>query len=1744
MKRFLTPARLVAAALLGALAAAPVRAAGPKTSTNSAITDDLLTGSAGSAHALTAGGSELDGSLGQFAVSEELSAGATVEAGYFSALVSTPASAAVLQINGSSVSFTWGDSVPANPSGTEYRVEMSTDPGYGGVQVATKAYGLSGTVTGLKGNTTYFARIRASYSEGDDSPGALSVGAAVTQALAPGFGALTDVGPFALRAAWDPLANGVGDVGGLWTMQTSSLPAVRQAHAMVYYAGRLYVSGGADPATQSSVSYASILPDGSVGAWTATTPLPAPRESHAMAAWGGRLYVAGGGVGAGAVSTVWWAPIRSDGSVGDWTATTSLPGPRAKLAMTASAGRLLVTGGDNGVSVQATVYHAPINNDGSVGAWSAASALPAAVAGHAMAVSSGTAYITGGSGAGVSSAVWYASLTNGIPASWLVASPMPSPLTRHAMAALNGKLYVTGGSDNTALQTTTYVGQLAADGSVESWIGASPVPVVFQHAMAASMDALYVSGGSNGTSPIGSVLRADLSGTQSLAETAQNAGFTLAYSSSGWRSGTNFDFAGLTPNTTYFTRVSARSFAGVPTALLPLGSTVTLAAVPLTAVSTFTDVEIGSITFQWSGGSNPGGTEYRAEACTMADFSCGILNTGWLTATTTGFTGLSVNTSYYVRVQARNSVLVPSPFAVLGATYTLAAPPTLSTITASNAAGLTLEWSKGLNPAGTLFEAQVSTMVGFVPLLQSSVTYSTSAVFSGLVSASTFYARARALNGNGVPSGFDAAVSTATGQDFVAPGIATGTYAYQGSAPDSLAASWVAPGDNGYSGTLFAGTGYYVQWSTSNPASVVWSTASAQVVLTTGPVNPGAASTVVLTALPDRQRVYMKVWTRDLAGNFSVPSATFSATTSPFSWEVLAGGGAFDAGTSPSLAADKAGNLHLAYRGTTGTQELQYLKRTAGAWGGAQTPDPGTPATNAVLAVDTADNPVIAYFDASIPRLKVARFSAGAWSISVVENGNYLPGGLAVEASGAVSVSYYDSALGHLKYARFSGVSWSTQTVDATGANTGRESALALDAAQQPNVAYYDSTNGIVKFATATAGANWTIRSAVSGVTVSTGISVALDGNGGAHLAFADAVTGAIVYASATAAGAWNATSFEAHGPSGGLRVALALDGAGAANVAYGDRAAASFKFAQWNGTSFSTQTIDSSADEGLEGALAVDGSGNVHLAYRDATYRALKAAHWTGAGLPAPFGGNARGRAQAPSAMAGAPLSTTSIQWSWTDNASDELGYRFYGAATATGPYTLIADTAAIAASGGVGGVKSYIETGLVSGTTYFRYAVAVGTGGFAASPVASAFPANVSDATPPSIVNNQTGDATLRRLNTGTYDVNFFDSGGSHLDQFLVKASTVPGGAGPDLIAYTAVVTGINADAYTAPWPLPAAVFNALQGGVTNYISVKVLDGAGNATLGTDLFYVLRDTSVPTISGHVVEVSSAGITAVEVDCYDAGGTLQGTAFTQADGSGTYVLNGVPLGTFRIQATWSVNGVGNSVSIDSIPADTANLDFTLQLNYNLASVQGNLQTLSTSPGAQSVLSVGKRSAFFDPKAVPPAGAARVELYQNNRQVGMVLVPQSGHWVIPNLLPGKYSLRGYNGVDFTEFQEVELIDGEVKTIGFLSSPLPDAEVFAFPNPAKTSTTIRFQSALLPLEADVRVFDLAGNLVKRFSKAGGTVVATGAPGVYHADWDLTNMKGQSVASGVYFFMVKVNGGNNQSALITKKLAVVK
>ena len=288
--------------------------------------------------------------------------------------------------------------------------------------------------------------------------------------------------------------------------------------------------------------------------WTKTTALPALRgfsagaiatsfNSLVPAAANGFVYVLGGLDASGtAQNTVYYAQINSDGTVGTWNTTTSLPQPLFGHAVAIFHGRLYVAGGNDASGTPTkTVYSAVIEVDGTLGFWSTYTALPTAVAYHQLVTAGGVLYILGGtSSAGVnptsstqsaaSSKTVYYNLINivdgTLAASWMTNSnSMIKNDEKHTAVAVGANILVSGGlfgaTGSTSFQTgEEYYAAVNADGSLGSFNGATGSNTInsvsgttfFNHSVAFFADAVgkphvLILGGQD---ILGSVMNADV----------------------------------------------------------------------------------------------------------------------------------------------------------------------------------------------------------------------------------------------------------------------------------------------------------------------------------------------------------------------------------------------------------------------------------------------------------------------------------------------------------------------------------------------------------------------------------------------------------------------------------------------------------------------------------------------------------------------------------------------------------------------------------------------------------------------------------------------------------------------------------------------------------------------------------------------------------------------------------------------------------------------------------------------------------------------------------------------------------------------------------------------------------------------------------------------------------------------------------------------------------------------------------
>lgn len=203
-----------------------------------------------------------------------------------------------------------------------------------------------------------------------------------------------------------------------------------------------------------------------------------------------------------------------------------------------------------------------------------------------------------------------------------------------------------------------------------------------------------------------------------------------------------------------------------------------------------------------------------------------------------------------------------------------------------------------------------------------SVTWTYSGLAQGdLTTGATYFVLSRAadLAGNVQAQVVNSStfVYTGSGSPASLADLAASSAGYVG----ALSLSWRAPGSDGSVGTLGPGSAFYVQYSTY--AGTAWSTAAAQVALSTSGVVPFSLVSHNIGGLDPGTTYYLAVWHKDESGNLSGLSNIASAFARPFpvfavnrtitgtdTWHVDFSPG-IDAYTT-GLAADGAGNIFAA----------------------------------------------------------------------------------------------------------------------------------------------------------------------------------------------------------------------------------------------------------------------------------------------------------------------------------------------------------------------------------------------------------------------------------------------------------------------------------------------------------------------------------------------------------------------------------------------------------------------------------------------------------------------------------------------------------------------------------------------------------------------------------------------------------------------------------------------------------------
>jgi len=199
-------------------------------------------------------------------------------------------------------------------------------------------------------------------------------------------------------------------------------------------------------------------------------------------------------------------------------------------------------------------------------------------------------------------------------------------------------------------------------------------------------------------------------------------------------------------------------------------------------------------------------------------------------------------------------------------------------------------------------------------------------------------------------------------------------------------------------------------------------------------------------------------------------SDSIYATNTTQSWIVETIG---SQGHRTSLALDSADRVHISF---LYVNRLNYATNASGVWL-TETIDSTTYVYSHSIAIDSADNVHISFLELASANgalngdIKYITNASGAWVTETVdsqEDAGYY-NSIAVDSAGNVNISYYDSTNGDLKYATNAAGVWVTETVDSQG-DVGEYTSIVVDSAGNAHISYYDSTNESLNYTTNASG--------------------------------------------------------------------------------------------------------------------------------------------------------------------------------------------------------------------------------------------------------------------------------------------------------------------------------------------------------------------------------------------------------------------------------------------------------------------------------------------------------------------------------------------------------------------------------------------------------------------------------------------------------------------------------------------------
>jgi hypothetical protein len=301
-----------------------------------------------------------------------------------------------------------------------------------------------------------------------------------------------------------------------------------------------------------------------------------------------------------------------------------------------------------------------------------------------------------------------------------------------------------------------------------------------------------------------------------------------------------------------------------------------------------------------------------------------------------------------------------------------------------------------------------------------------------------------------------------------------------------------------------------------------------------------------------------------------------------------------DAGRECGIALDSLGQPHLSYRADTATTELRYATRPiAGAWATEVVDDGVFAGEWSSLSVTSDDVPVIAYH--KFESLWYAENLGGTWSL---EEANGFGGELVDLALDESDQPYVVHSQGDLVLvsARDS-MGWTvTEVLGSASQPTFQWGEIAVNSAGNPEVGLVDS--GFFQANQGTYDGMFWAVGGMDTVTDTLGdVGYALDSNDDAWFVYPSLFLNTIRM-STRVNGVWSSTSISGGGGQF-VDIEVVVDEQDLPHVAFSSASTTELRYLSFDGTSWSSETIDQVGTNG-DPCIAVGPNGQVVIGYYD----------------------------------------------------------------------------------------------------------------------------------------------------------------------------------------------------------------------------------------------------------------------------------------------------------------------------------------------------------------------------------------------------------------------------------------------------------------------------------------------------------------------------------------------------------------